>query len=110
MQPEAKKYLEDIRQAVVRIQDFVGDGTWDDYEADALLRSAVERQFEIKRTAQDLASRPTRTTHPESSVLPWCGSICQGPVGRESPPLSAPSSHRHLPVDRQRVGLDLAAS
>jgi uncharacterized protein with HEPN domain len=46
MRLEAKKYL-DERQATTRIREFVGGKTWDDYEADALLRSAVERQFEI---------------------------------------------------------------
>jgi uncharacterized protein with HEPN domain len=27
--------------------DFVGGRTWQDYQSDAMLRSAVERQFEI---------------------------------------------------------------
>ena len=29
------------------ILDFIADRTWPDYQAEAMLRSAVERQFEI---------------------------------------------------------------
>jgi uncharacterized protein with HEPN domain len=47
MSPEVKKYLEDIRGAAVLIQDFTEGKSFNDYKADAMLRSAVERQFEI---------------------------------------------------------------
>ena len=53
----ALKQADNIRQAAVRIQEFVGGRTWDDYEADALLRSAVERQFEIIGEALSQLSR-----------------------------------------------------
>ncbi|MGD0115345.1 MAG: HepT-like ribonuclease domain-containing protein [Dehalococcoidia bacterium] len=47
MQLEAKKYLYDIAEAAEQIAAFTADRTLADYEGDAMLRSAVERQFEI---------------------------------------------------------------
>ncbi|TET31700.1 MAG: DUF86 domain-containing protein [Planctomycetota bacterium] len=47
MRLEAKKYLEDMRQAAANIREFTKDKDWNDYAGDALLKSGVERQFEI---------------------------------------------------------------
>jgi uncharacterized protein with HEPN domain len=47
MRLEARKYLFDIQQAAERITRFCEDKNFDDYQHDELLRSAVERQFEI---------------------------------------------------------------
>ena len=47
MQPEANKYLYDIAEAGRLIETFTAGKTFADYERDAMLRSAVERQFEI---------------------------------------------------------------
>ena len=47
MRLEAKKYLFDIRKAGELLQGFSAEKTYADYTADAMLRSAVERQFEI---------------------------------------------------------------
>ena len=47
MQVEAKKYLYDIQQATVNVTQFTAGKSFDGYEQDAMLRAAVERQFEI---------------------------------------------------------------
>ena len=47
MEDEILTHLYDIREAASAILRFVQDKTFDDYEQDELLRSGVERKFEI---------------------------------------------------------------
>jgi uncharacterized protein with HEPN domain len=47
MPPEIAKLFYDMQQAAARIERFVGAKTYDDYLKDEMLRSALERQFEI---------------------------------------------------------------
>lgn len=47
MQPETAKLLLDMKNASERIGRFVSGKTFQDYVQDELLRSGVERQFEI---------------------------------------------------------------
>ncbi len=50
-------YLRDARRAVARIIEFVDGRSWVDYEADAMVRSAVERQFEIVGDAKAIVDK-----------------------------------------------------
>jgi uncharacterized protein with HEPN domain len=47
MQRDPRAYLWDARQAAGRVVAYVAGRTWQDYATDDLLRSAVERQFEV---------------------------------------------------------------
>ena len=65
MDRDPRAYLWDAQESADAIADFVKGRTLDDYLADRMLRSAVERQFEIigealrqlERTAPDLVSQ-----------------------------------------------------
>jgi uncharacterized protein with HEPN domain len=62
MLPEARAYLHDIVQATILVDQFQQRKTFDDYLADPLLRSAVERQLEIAGEAVGKLSRVDPTT------------------------------------------------
>ncbi|MFP4393663.1 MAG: DUF86 domain-containing protein [Anaerolineales bacterium] len=47
MELAAKKLVYDVDQAVNLITEFTADKEFEDYATDVMLRSAVERQFEI---------------------------------------------------------------
>lgn len=47
MPPDTRTFLWDARRAAGLIEQFVSGRTWHDYQHDPMLRSAVERQFEI---------------------------------------------------------------
>ncbi|WP_371383318.1 DUF86 domain-containing protein [Rhodococcus sp. GXMU-t2271] len=62
MRPEAPGLLWDARKVARLVAQFVADRTWHEYESDAMLRSAVERQFEIIGEALNSA-QPSRPGH-----------------------------------------------
>lgn len=61
MPRDLRKYLYDIDQACQLLVEFTSGETLQDYRSDAMLRSAVERQFEIigEALSQPLRSEPS---------------------------------------------------
>lgn len=57
MRPDAPALLWDARRAARRAREFLSDLSFDDYRDDALVKSAVERQFEILGEALNRLSR-----------------------------------------------------
>ena len=57
MARDPKAYLWDAKTAADAIADFVSGRTFEQYKSDLLLRSAVERQFEIVGEALNQLSR-----------------------------------------------------
>ena len=61
MPPETTKLLFDMKSAAERIKRFVAGKSFDNYLADDLLRSGVERQFEIIGEAMTRLAKLDRT-------------------------------------------------
>ena len=47
MKLEVRKYLYDVQRAAALLREFTDAKSFSDYERDAMLRAAVEREFEI---------------------------------------------------------------
>ena len=62
MRLESRKYLDDMRRAAALLSEFTTTKTLTDYEADAMLRAAVERQFAIIGEAMTQLARIDATT------------------------------------------------
>ena len=62
MKPESRKHLCDIQSAASVIRDATDGRKFADYENDIILRSAVERQFEIIGEAMNRLSRTDEAT------------------------------------------------
>lgn len=70
MQPSERNaaYLWDMLEAARNITKFIADKSFDDYEQDAVLCSAVERQIEIIGEAANRVSIEFQSAHPQ---VPW---------------------------------------
>lgn len=87
MRLESKKYLYDIARAAASAMEFIVGKSFADYTADAMLRSAAERQLEIvgKALAQLARTDPATTSQVSENQriiafrnllihAPWTGS------------------------------------
>ena len=61
MRLESLKYLYDIQRAAGLLSEFVHGKTYADYQRDAMLRAAVEREFEIIGEAMTKLARVDET-------------------------------------------------
>jgi uncharacterized protein with HEPN domain len=70
MRPEASALLWDARKAAGLTVQFIADRSWSDYQSDPMLRSAVERQFQIIGDALKRLSKVDPDTAAEIPDLP----------------------------------------
>lgn len=70
MQPESRALLWDAHRAAELIRTFVDGKEWTDYVDDVMLRSAVERQFEIVGEAFNRLARVDAETAEQIADLP----------------------------------------
>jgi uncharacterized protein with HEPN domain len=70
MHPDSAKLLWDAQQAVQKIKRFTADKTFAQYAVDDLLRSGVERQFEVVGEALSQLSRLDSATAAAIPDLP----------------------------------------
>jgi uncharacterized protein with HEPN domain len=61
-------YLEHIQEAVAAIDDYMANRTFEDFDADRMLRDAVERRIEIISEASRRVPATMKARHPE---VPW---------------------------------------
>jgi hypothetical protein len=105
MQRDPRVFLWDAREAGQRVMDFVAGRTREDYLADVLLRSAVERQLTIvgegaerSRQARSAVAASMAVTRPHNGRReePWRGEQAvaklgvQGESGSKTGPLCGP--------------------
>jgi uncharacterized protein with HEPN domain len=69
MQPESRALVWDARRAAELIRSFVEGRTWPDYVDYPMLRSAVERQFEIIGEVVDALGDATERLAPLIELL-----------------------------------------
>jgi uncharacterized protein with HEPN domain len=67
-QAETAARLQDILEAIVTIETYTLGKSQGDYDAERILRDAVERNLERISEASRHIPRPLKTTHPE---IPW---------------------------------------
>jgi len=70
MQRDARTFLWDIRDAADAIQGYVQGRSFDDYLANRLLRSGVEREFV---TVGEAMSQLAKTAPPSPRAFRTCG-------------------------------------
>ncbi|MCF6178432.1 MAG: DUF86 domain-containing protein [Geopsychrobacter sp.] len=72
MPRDLRKYLYDIAQVCQLLREFTHDKTLADYSANAMLRAAVERQFEIiGKALKQFVERLSRTGKIDQSLQPY---------------------------------------
>ena len=81
MRLESTKYLFDIKQAASLLSNFTRGKSFADFEGDPMLRSAVERQFEIIGEALTELAKADQHRVPSAMSPGWLA-LAAGPPSR----------------------------